>query len=111
MASHAQKLVINVVDVPQAHIAGIVVHADNRQIEAIRHAVSILPGAEIHAVSPAGKLVVTLEAQESEDIIAQLNAIHALPGVYSASLIYQHHEDVESLDEETGDETDAPGVY
>ena len=55
--------------------------------------------------------MVTLEAPHSADIVGQLNAIHALPGVYSAALIYQHHEDVASLDEEIGDETHPAGIH
>jgi nitrate reductase NapD len=98
-------------ETPEGHIAGIVVHANHGHIESIRRFISILPGAQIHAVSPAGKLVITLEAQRSADIVEQLTAIHALTGVYSTALIYQHHEDVESLDEEIGDETDPAGVH
>ena len=110
MSARARECIAND-ESPEEHIAGIIVHADHAHIESIRRFISILPGAQIHAVSPAGKLVITLEARRSVDIVEQLNAIHALPGVYSASLIYQHHEDVESLDEEIGDETDASGVH
>lgn len=98
-------------DIPEAHIAGIVVHANRTHLESIRASILVIPGAVIHAISPAGKLVVTLEANRSADIVGQLQAIHALPGVHSAALIYQHHEDVESLDEEIGDETDPAGVH
>lgn len=98
-------------EMAEAHIAGIVVHANRTHLESIRESISVIPGAVIHAISPAGKLVVTLEANRSADIVGQLEAIHALPGVHSAALIYQHHEDVESLDEEIGDETDPAGVH
>lgn len=98
-------------EMAESHIAGIVVHANRTHMESIRKSISVIPGAVIHAITPAGKLVVTLEANRSADIVGQLQAIHALPGVHSAALIYQHHEDVESLDEEIGDETDPAGVH
>jgi periplasmic nitrate reductase NapD len=54
---------------------------------------------------------VTLEARRSVDIVDQLNAIHALPGGYSDSLVYRHHEDIEVLDQEIRDEPDASKLY
>jgi nitrate reductase NapD len=87
------------------------VHASQSNLEKIKQAISLLPGYEIHAVSPEGKMVVTLEASRSTVIVDQLNAIHALPGVYSASLVYQHHEDIEALDQEIRDEPDASKLY
>lgn len=111
MTGYRREMLENIGSVPEAHIAGVVVHTDNQRIQFIRQAISILPGAEIHAITSAGKLVVTLEASRSADIVGQLNAIHALPGVYSAALIYQHHEDVASLDEEIGDETHPAGIH
>jgi nitrate reductase NapD len=56
-------------------------------------------------------MVVTLEARRSAEIIDQINAIQALPGVYSASLVYQHHEDIYALDQEIRDEPDASKLY
>jgi nitrate reductase NapD len=110
MSARARESITND-ETPEGHIAGIVVHANLAHFESIRRFISKLPDAQIHAASPAGKLVITLEAKHSADIVEQLTAIHALTGVYSAALIYQHHEDVESLDEEIGDETDPAGVH
>jgi nitrate reductase NapD len=111
MTERTLKRIVNIAPVAEGHIAGIVVHAGHDHIPAVLAAISALPGATVHAVSPAGKVVVTLEAGRAAEIIAQLDSIHALPGVYSAALIYQHHEDVESLNEEIDDETDASGVH
>lgn len=83
----------------EVHVAGIVVHADYKSLESIRDAIGMIPGAEIHAVTEQGKLVVTLEGRLMSEVAAQLNAIHALPGVYSAALVYQHHEDIASWTE------------
>lgn len=95
----------------ELHIAGIVVHAAPTQLVSVQNAINRLPGAEVHAVSPQGKLVVTLEGRHTSEVAGQLDAIHILPGVYSAALVYQHHEDLESLNEEVTDETEPPRIY
>lgn len=111
MSARLKNAFIELVSIPESHIAGIVVHASKSDMEKIKQAISFLPGSEIHAVSPEGKMVVTLEASRSIEIVDQLNAIHALPGVYSASLVYQHHEDIDALNEEIRDEPDASKLY
>ncbi|RFU49006.1 chaperone NapD [Paraburkholderia sp. DHOC27] len=95
----------------EVHIAGIVVHAQKIRLADIRRAISRLPGAEIHAVTEDGKLAVTLEGRSMFDVADTLHAIHALDGVYSAALVYQHHEDIQSLAEELAHEADPPRVY
>jgi nitrate reductase NapD len=111
MSARLKNAFVELVSIPEAHIAGIVVHASQSNLEKIKQAISLLPGSEIHVTSPEGKIIVTLEARRSVDIVDQLNAIHALPGVYSASLVYQHHEDIETLDQEIRDEPDASKLY
>jgi nitrate reductase NapD len=95
----------------ELHVAGIVVHAQHKSLKSIRDAIGMIPGAEIHAVTEQGKLVVTLEGRLMSEVAAQLNAIHALPGVYSAALVYQHHEDVASWTVEFANEADPSRVY
>ncbi|CAH2808464.1 MAG: periplasmic diheme c-type cytochrome, NapB [uncultured Caballeronia sp.] len=97
MSARLKNAFVELVSISEAHIAGIVVHASQSNLENIKQAISLLPGSEIHATSPEGKIIVTLEVRRLVDIVDQLNAIHALPGVYSASLVYQHHEDIEAL--------------
>jgi len=101
---------VEFVSISESHIAGIVVHASQSDLENIKQAISST-GSEIHVTSPKGTLIVTLEARRSVDIVDQLNAIHALPGGYSDSLVYRHHEDIEVLDQEIRDEPDASKLY
>lgn len=82
------------------HIAGIVVHAMPGQLARVRAAIDGITGAEIHAASDAGKLVVTIEAPTSRAIAAHLTYLHQLDGVLSAALVYQHNEDAEAMTEE-----------
>ena len=93
------------------HIAGVVIYAQSDRCEFIVSALRMLPGAQLHASTPDGRLVVTLEGSLSSSIEEQLSAINALPGVFSSALIYQHHEDIESLNEEFVDDTDPSRVH
>ncbi|HYP83115.1 chaperone NapD [Variovorax sp.] len=82
------------------HIAGVVVHAHPAHLQEVRRHVAGLAGAEIHAVGDDGKLIITLEAASFRAIASQLDALHAVHGVLSAALVYQHGEDAASMDEE-----------
>ena len=43
MTGYRQVMLENIGSVPEVHIAGVVVHADNQRIQFIRQAISILP--------------------------------------------------------------------
>ncbi|AAP85962.1 Chaperone NapD (plasmid) [Cupriavidus necator H16] len=86
------------------HIAGIVVHTLPDSLPQVRAAIEAITGAEIHAVSDDGKLVVTVEAPTSRAIAAHLTCLHQLEGVLSAALVYQHNEDAAAMNEEMADE-------
>ncbi|MCX7897139.1 MAG: chaperone NapD [Rhodocyclaceae bacterium] len=51
-----------------------------------------IEGAEIHAISPDGKFVVTLEAEDDATTASLFDRVAALPGVMSAAMVYQHSE-------------------
>ena len=86
------------------HIAGVVVHSTPELSDRVRQSIELMAGAEVHAVNEAGKLVVTLEAPSSRAISAHLEHMQRLQGVLAATLVYQHCEDMESMQEELGNE-------
>ncbi|MGL5947857.1 MAG: chaperone NapD [Aeromonas sp.] len=88
------------------HVSSLVVLVKPSRRHAIAEAIAQLAGAEVHAVSEEGKLVVTLEGQGSRPIMAAIDAINALSGVISASLIYHQFEP----DEAPIARDDAPAV-
>ena len=88
----------------ELHIAGIVVHAYPHSVRRIAATVAGLHGAEVHAASPDGKMVVTLEAPSARAIAACMDDIQRLDGVLSASLVYQHNEALEAMMEELSHE-------
>lgn len=80
------------------HIASLLVHCRPQWLDAVKANLGLLPGVELHQHSPAGKLVVVLEADHERDILATLEHIQQLPGVLNAALIY--HEELLSLEGE-----------
>ena len=84
----------------EGHIAGIVVFAVPQQIDAISSCIRAIPSAVIHATSPDGKLVVTLETNSTKQTLDYMDAIRALPGVADVALIYQHAEPLSALEQE-----------
>jgi nitrate reductase NapD len=110
MSARLRDALIEMVSISEAHIAGIVVHARQSNIERIRQTIGLFPGAEIHTVSPEGKLMITLAADQASEIMAQLKTIYALPGVYSAALVDPHRRD-EALDDEIRNEANPSNVY
>ena len=81
------------------HVAGVVVHVAASALEDVAATIATIQGARVHASSAAGKLVVTLEGNGTDAIVAGLETIRALHGVIAAALVYQHGE---------CDENDAP---
>jgi nitrate reductase NapD len=84
----------------ELHIAGIVVHAYPEAVQRVAETISGLPGAEIHATSPDGRLVVTLEAPGAREIAGLIEGIQQLETVLAASLVYQHNESLAAMMEE-----------
>lgn len=77
------------------NVSGLLVHALPDKAEAVRARLLQLPGIEVHAVSPEGRLVVTLENASDQDMADIFARVQALPDVLSASLVYHHSEDTE----------------
>jgi nitrate reductase NapD len=58
-----------------------------------------ISGVEIHARSPEGKVVVTLEDDDTNSAADKYVALHGVPGVASVAMVYQFSGD-ESVDTE-----------
>ena len=81
------------------HVAGVLINAIPAHAEAVARETARLTGALVHA--QAGRqIVVTLESDESQLIVDNLRAIHGIPGVLSAVLVYEHSEPLADTDEE-----------
>ena len=82
------------------HVAGVVVQALPASAGAVGGRIARLPGAVVHGTSPLGKLAVTLEAEESTQILQLLTEIQLLEGVLTAVLVSEHSEPLAAADEE-----------
>ena len=70
-------------------IASMLVQARPEQLNAVASAIEALPGTQIYNRDPRGKLVVVVEAADVGSIGETLNAMSSMPGVLSASLVFQ----------------------
>lgn len=67
-------------------ISGIVVASRPEHLGIVTEAVEAFAWASVHFSDPAGRLVVTLEADGMDDSIERFEALQKLPNVLSASL-------------------------
>jgi periplasmic nitrate reductase NapD len=109
MSARLRDALIEMIPASETHIAGVVIHARQSNIENIRQAIALFTGSEIHPVSLAGRMVITLAADQASELMAQSKTIYALPGVYSAALVDPHRRN-EALDEHIRDEADPSNV-
>jgi periplasmic nitrate reductase NapD len=105
MSARLRDALIEMISISEAHVAGIVLHARQSNIENIRQTIDLFSGSEIRAAGPAGRLVITLAADQATEIMARLKAIYALPGVCSATPVDPHRRD-EVREEDVRDEGD-----
>jgi nitrate reductase NapD len=87
----------------ELHIASLVVHSTPGRRDGVAAAVAALPGAQVHAASASGKLVVTLEASMADAMAQQVSHIQHLDGVLSAALVYQCADDLDAMNQEIVD--------
>ena len=76
----------------EIHISSMVVHAMPDYLLDVRNKIEQLPGAEIHAESPNGKLVVVVESQTQTYITDVIEKIACLDHVLSTALVYHQIE-------------------
>ncbi|MGE8639420.1 MAG: chaperone NapD [Achromobacter sp.] len=88
---------------PELHIASLVVHALPQRLPDVRAAILAVAGSEIHGASDTGKLVVTLEAPSTDDMMARISEIQRLDGVLASALVYQHADTLAAMNEEIDD--------
>ena len=84
------------------NISSIVVQARPERLADVRVRLAALPGVEIHAESPQGMLVITLEETSEASTTGAADrfvALHQIPGVLSAAMIYQFSDEINEPEE------------
>ncbi|GHE87209.1 chaperone NapD [Thalassotalea profundi] len=70
------------------HVASYVAHAQMHCIENVTNDISLIEGAEIHAISKEGKIVFTLEASTQKKIGFLIDQLKHHTGLFSLSPVY-----------------------
>jgi nitrate reductase NapD len=71
------------------HVASVVVRTRPEWGTALRAGIEAIEGVEVHAVTADGRLVVTVEGEDRGLTADRLFALHRLPQVLSAALVYE----------------------
>lgn len=72
------------------NISSAIMYIAPARLEEACVALSQLPGVEIHAKTPEGKLVVTIEDDDTNSAADSYVALHNVPGVVSVAMVYQY---------------------
>ena len=73
-------------------ISSVLVQARAEDHGRLEETISALPGAEVHAATGAGKIVVVIETPGDAALVRSVDRIGALPGVLSVNLVFHHSE-------------------
>ena len=68
----------------------VIPHPDH--IQAVVDSLNAIEGVEVAAVSPEGKIIVTIETEGDRDTIQTFEHISVMDGVMSASMVYHQLE-------------------
>lgn len=88
------------------NICGVLVHALPDHGKDVAAAIAGLDGAELHNTVPDGRMIVTVEDTGDSSAGDTVLALHRIPGVLSAALVYHHFEPeqvIESTATNSGD--------
>lgn len=74
------------------NISSAIVHAIPGHVEQVKAGLAPLEGVEIHAISPEGKFIVTIEAENDAGNVGIYEQIGRLDGVMSTAMVYHQTE-------------------
>jgi nitrate reductase NapD len=95
----------------ELHISSLVVHSTPKRLRQVEQAIAGIPGAQVHASSAAGKMIVTLEASTLDEMSTKVAGIQHTDGVLSAALVYQCVDSLDAMNEEMPDADAPPGLH
>ena len=74
------------------NISSAIIHAHPADVATVQAGLALLSGVEVHAVSPEGKMIVTIETEDDGSNAATYQLIGQLDGVMSAAMVYHQTE-------------------
>jgi nitrate reductase NapD len=75
-------------------ISSAVVHALPCSHDEVRAQLEALPGVEIHAETPDGRFIVTVEDTPGGSAADTVMRLHSLRGVLAAAMVYQYSDEM-----------------
>lgn len=75
------------------NISGVLVRAKPQKLVDVSDMLKDMDGVDVHGNNEQGHIVITVEQCNSGQLSDTLMAIHQVPGVLSASMIYHYFED------------------
>ena len=72
------------------NIAGVLVHAKTDTAARVAAELAAMPGVEVHAQLPDGRLIVTLDADDEHVAGETMLAMHRIDGLLSAALTFHY---------------------
>lgn len=82
------------------NISSLVVDARPDFLAPVRLALGAMPGVDVHAATPEGKLIVTLETDSNDSTTDTFSHIAAVEGVMSVAMVYHQFEPDQDLTQE-----------
>jgi nitrate reductase NapD len=76
----------------QMNISSVIVIPHPDRVDAVRQQLLALEDVEIHAVSPEGKMIVTIETEGDRETTRTFETLSLLDGVMSASMVFHQNE-------------------
>lgn len=87
---HAKPSAVPNPDVPREwHLASLIVYTTPENLCQLTRRLQRRPAVEIHASDPAGKLVITLEGESTEQMVSHIEVLRAEIGVLNVQMVYQ----------------------
>jgi nitrate reductase NapD len=75
------------------NISGVIVKAYPVHIQSIEKVLATMDGVEVHGNNEDGRIVITVEDKNANNISDTLVRIQDVPGVLSAAMIYHQFEE------------------
>jgi periplasmic nitrate reductase NapD len=74
------------------NISSVIVIPHPDRVEAVVAGLKLLAGVEVAAVSPEGKIIITIETEGDRETVQMYESISLMDGVMSASMVYHQKE-------------------
>ena len=87
-----RRSLLGIPEDPPGHISSLVVRAHPARLDAVVARIGRLSVADVALSDPSGKIVVTLETRDEDEIVAAMAALQRMAGVVSVALVYHQTE-------------------